>query len=550
MTQPPSPVAEAPVVPFPERMRLTCRNWAAGEHATPMGVIVFYWVKYALLYIGGWALWVGFSRGETPLTSVSEWAFTPDAFRKAVLWSLLYESMGFGGSFGPMNARLWPPMGGALYFLRPGSTKLPLFPGVPVIGADTRGVVDVLLYAGFMGACVWALIAPTVTPALLLPVVVLTAVLGVLDKTTFLAARSEHFFTALVCLTVLSRNEPWVAACQAVWLGIWLWAGVSKMNHHFPSVIMVMMNNGPFFPRALKRRLFRSFPDDLRPSSFAVGMARMGTLTELSIPLLLVLSPSPEITFVALCIMTVFHGYIALNNPSGMPIEWNIAMVYGGWFLFGMHPDASLAALLGHPALLAFLVVVMLAIPAYGNVVPSRVSFLLAMRYYAGNWAYTIWLFRGDSAKKLAALKKPTGTLREQLEKLVPDESERQKTLNMTPAHRFLHLEGRPLHDALPHAAPNLDEVEWMDGEVIGGAIIGWNFGDGHLNGAQLLANVQRQCGFESGELRVVAIEGQPLFGSSMAWQVHDAKDGLVAEGQTEVAAMHERQPWALRSAG
>ena len=52
------------------------------------------------------------------------------------------------------------------------------------------------------------------------------------------------------------------------------------------------------------------------------------------------------------------------------------------------------------------------------------------------------------------------------------------------------------------------------------------------------------------GELRVVAIEGQPLFGSSMAWQVHDAKDGLVAEGQTEVAAMHERQPWALRSAG
>ena len=77
MTQPPSPVAEAPVVPFPERMRLTCRNWAAGEHATPMGVIVFYWVKYALLYIGGWALWVGFSRGETPL-SASGMLWAPD----------------------------------------------------------------------------------------------------------------------------------------------------------------------------------------------------------------------------------------------------------------------------------------------------------------------------------------------------------------------------------------------------------------------------------------------------------------------------------------
>jgi hypothetical protein len=29
------PIAEAHRAPFPERMRLTCRNWAAGEHATP-----------------------------------------------------------------------------------------------------------------------------------------------------------------------------------------------------------------------------------------------------------------------------------------------------------------------------------------------------------------------------------------------------------------------------------------------------------------------------------------------------------------------------------
>ena len=225
-------------------------------------------------------------------------------------------------------------------------------------------------------------------------------------------------------------------------------------------------------------------------------------------------------------------------------------MIYGGWFLFGMNPDASLAALLAHPALLAFLVVVLLAIPAYGNLVPSRVSFLLAMRYYAGNWAYTIWLFRGESAKKLAALRKPTGTLREQLEKLVEDEDERNKTLHMTPAHRLLHLEGRPLHDALPHAAPNIDEYEWMDGEGIGGAIIGWNFDDGHLNGRQLLESVQRQCGFESGELRVVAIEGQPLFGKTMAWEVYDAHDGLIAEGESEVAAMQERQPWEIGVGG
>ena len=49
---------------------------------------------------------------------------------------------------------------------------------------------------------------------------------------------------------------------------IWFWAATSKVNQPLPqSVIMVMMNNGPFFPKWLKKRLFASYPDDLRPSA-------------------------------------------------------------------------------------------------------------------------------------------------------------------------------------------------------------------------------------------------------------------------------------------
>ena len=43
----------------------------------------------------------------------------------------------------------------------------------------------------------------------------------------------------------------------------------------------------------------------------------------------------------------------------------------------------------------------LLLLPLLGNLVPSRVSFLVAMRYYAGNWAWNAWLFRGDSHEKL-----------------------------------------------------------------------------------------------------------------------------------------------------
>ena len=83
-------------------------------------------------FVGGWAFFVSFSAGYPGFTRPTEWAFTPTAFQKAIVWAILYEILGFGCSMGPMNARFKPPIGGFLYFLRPGTTKLPLFPGAPI----------------------------------------------------------------------------------------------------------------------------------------------------------------------------------------------------------------------------------------------------------------------------------------------------------------------------------------------------------------------------------------------------------------------------------
>jgi hypothetical protein len=274
-------------------------------------------------------------------------------------------------------------------------------------------------------------------------------------------------------------------------------------------------------------------------------MARAGTLTEYSLPFLLLASAGqPTLTALCLALMAAFHGFIALNNPSGMPIEWNILMVYGGIFLFGIHPEASLSALASMPWLLAFLLFWLVAVPALGNVFPSRVSFLLAMRYYAGNWAYNIWLFRKGSARKLQKLTKASGTLREQLETLLPDREAVEVACAFSLAHRFMHLEGRPLLEALPLAVDDIDDYEWLDGELASGVVLGWNFGDGHLNGLQLLQAVQRQCVFEEGELRVVMVESQPLFGRTMQWRIADAAKGVFREGETEIAPLRALPPW------
>jgi hypothetical protein len=530
--------------PFPERVRLVCHTWAAQIQPTPKSVMALYWAKYLFFYIGGWAAFQSFNANYPGFLSPLQWGFTGTAFQKAVVWSIFYELCGFGCGWGPMNGRFKPMFGGFRHFLRPGTTKLPPFPGMPVLGGIQRSGLDVALYAANQLLLLRALVAPELTPALLVPNVVLIPLLGLTDKTLFLAARAEHYYVALFCITAAMTRGPWIPFCKLVWCFIWFWAATSKLNHHFPSVIQVMMNNGPFFPKSIKKRLFASYPDDLRASSLAAVMARMGTLTEYAIPFLLAANLGPWVTVPMLLVMVSFHGFIAINNPSGMPIEWNILMIYGGITLFGFHPEASVLATGQMPLLLALVLFSMFVVPLYGNLVPSRVSFLLAMRYYAGNWAYNIWLFRKDAIGKLAKLVKNADTTRAQLTPMLPDPALVDVALSMSLAHRFMHLEGRPLLEALPRAVDRIEDYEWIDGEMVAGMILGWNFGDGHLNDESLLDAVQPQCGFAPGELRVVMVESQPLFGSTMRWKIVDAADGVLEAGETAIEPMRAVQPW------
>jgi hypothetical protein len=531
--------------PFPERLRLIIRTWAFQVNATPTAVYLGYVLKILLIYVGGWCFFCSFTPGMGSPFALGSWALTTIAFQKAVMWSLVYEGLGLGCSTGPMTGRFLPPIGGVLHFLRPGTTKLPFFPGLPIIGGTRRTWLDVGLYAVVFGLLFRALMSPDITPGMLLPIVVLLPILGFSDKTVFLAARGEHYYTALVCLAFMGFGDgAWIAGCKLVWVAIWFWAATSKLNRHFPTVICGMLTNSPFVPWSVKRKLYRGYPDDLRPSALAATIAHLGTVVEYTFPLLLLASGGGPLTPVALALMFSFHTFIAGNLPMGMPVEWNVMMVYGGFVLFGAFGEVPVATLTEAPALLVFLLGMLVAVPAFGNFVPSQVSFLMSMRYYAGNWAYSVWLFRGDSARKLDRLEKAIPLMRDQLARLIKDPDIVAMACLMTPAFRLIHLQGRVLHDLIPKAVDDARQYEWVDGEMVAGLALGWNFGDGHLHGEQLLDAIQEQCHFEPGELRVIIVESQPLGGSGNAWKIVDAATGTIAEGHTRIADIADLQPW------
>src|SRR5262249_41165437 len=152
------------------------------------------------------------------------------------------EGLGLGCGSGPLTGRYSPPFGGALYFCRPGTTKAPLFPGLPVLGGDRRTVLDVALYVLHYGFLARALLAPELQPSHFVPTLVLLPIRGITDRTLFLSARAEHYGVALGCF--LFAGE-WIAAAKVLWAAVWLWAATSKLNAHFPSVVAVMQSNSP-----------------------------------------------------------------------------------------------------------------------------------------------------------------------------------------------------------------------------------------------------------------------------------------------------------------
>lgn len=528
-------------LPFPERVKKVCQAWALQGFGAPAFTVVFYTLKI-LFYIWMWTVFCSYSAELVTTDTISEWWFSLEAMGKALLWTILIEVVGFGGASGPLTARYMPPLGAITYWLRPNTIKVPLFRFL----GDKRNILDILLYAALLYFLVVACIAPKVTPEVILPILILLPVLGVLDRAIYLAARADVWYPALfVYLFPLETG----GALKILWFGVWFWAAFSKLTPTFTSVVAVMICNSPFLKFDwLKKLLFKSYPEDLRLSNTAIYISHFGTVVEFVLPILLItgtlLGWPYEIMLFALIGMTAFHTFIFLNFPMGVPMEWNVIMVYGGWLLFGFSPDV-MPMDVANPLIIILCIVCVFILPLIGNFFPKYVSFLLSMRYYAGTWPYSIWLFKeGTKMSKLEPnIVKTSPDLRKQLG-FFYDKKTTDSILSRVISFRMMHLPSRALHETLPKAVDNIDDYYWIDGEFLAGEVVGWNFGDGHLHHEPVLASVQKRCNFESGELRVIMVESPQLHNGRMHWRIHDAKDGLIEDGYSSVYDLKEKMPW------
>ncbi len=549
-------------LPRATRLQVVTRHWVEHGFGTPYGANLLYLIKI-VLYVAAPAAIISLTPDLGALSRIGDWWTQPIVYQKVIIFTLVFEVLGLGCGSGPLTGRFIPPIGGFLYWLRPNTIRLPAWPDkVPFTRGDTRSIVDVALYAVALIGGVWALLSPghggsvTVTgdvglinPVLVGPTIVALALLGLRDKTIFLAARGEHYWLKLIVFFFPFIDQ--IAAFKIIMLGLWWGAATSKLNHHFPYVVSVMTSNNALLRSKLfnpvKRLLYLDPVNDLRPSWLPKMMAHVGgTTAEFLVPGILVfIAGGQPWRWFLIGFMVIFHLNILSNLPMGVPLEWNVFFIFSLFYLFG-HYGAIRAIDLRSPLLLAILIVALAVVPL-GNLFPEKISFLPAMRYYAGNWATSIWCFRAGAEDKMEAnIVKSSALVVNQLAKLY-DPATAEIMIDKTSAFRAMHAHGRALNGLLPRAlGGEVYEADYSvrEGEIVAGPLVGWNFGEGHLHNEQLLEAVQRRCHFDEGDVRVIILEGQPIHTQRQRYRIVDAKTGLIEAGYVDVADMLSRQPW------
>ncbi|GAB7146239.1 DUF3556 domain-containing protein [Mycobacterium riyadhense] len=541
-----------------EKIRPMARHWAEVGFGTPVALHLFYVVKVLLYILVAWLI-VFSTKGIEGFTDVRSWYAEPIVFEKVVLYTMLFEVIGLGCGFGPLNNRFFPPMGSILYWLRFGTIRLPPWPDrVPLTHGTKRKPADVALYALLLIMLVAALFTDGTGPVPelgttvgLLPVwqivviLLLLGVLGLRDKVIFLAARGEVYATLTV--TFLFGGVDMIVAAKLVFLAIWMGAATSKLNKHFPFVISTMMSNNPLFrPRFVKRMFFEKFPDDLRPGLLSRIFAHVSTFVEMWVPVVLFLSHSGWPLAAAATVMVCFHLGILTAIPMGVPLEWNVFMIFGVLSLFVGHARFGLTDV-KNPVPVVILFAVIAGIVIAGNMFPRKISFLPGMRYYAGNWDTTLWCVKPSGEDKIKrGIVAIASMPQAQLERFYGKERA-QIPVYLGYAFRAMNTHGRALFTLAHRAMAGHDEDDYIitDGERICSTAIGWNFGDGHMHNEQLIEAMQQRCRFEPGEVRIVLLDAQPIHKQTQQYRLVDAATGEFERGYVRVADMVTRQPWA-----
>ena len=171
------------------------------------------------------------------------------------------------------------------------------------------------------------------------------------------------------------------------------------------------------------------------------------------------------------------------------------------------------------------------------------------MRYYAGNWATSQWLFRKDSGAedKLdeAIVRSPRRSWSSSSTQLYDARHWPSCCSRKGLAFRSMHSHGRALNGLVTRAVDDLEAYHVREGELISRRRERLELrrrppprrAAARGRAGALPVRARASCA-------IVTLESQPAHVQRQHYRIYDAATGLIEEGYVEVADMVARQPW------
>jgi hypothetical protein len=558
---PPVDLDEFATIPFIPRMKLLMLHWVHAGFGTPKQTVTFYVWKIFFYALFGLIIAGAFTAG-LEFNDIGGWWDEPILYQKLMIWTVLLEILGLAATCGPMAFHFDPPIGGVLYWWQQDTLRVPPYPRWLAFTRGNRrtpwdtGLYKLIVFWLIMmlflsGKPVDGLPGDTagIMPQWALVVYCgLILLMGLRDKIVFLSSRAEQYVPTMLAFGLMSNFVDMIVAAKIFIVVIWMGAGFSKLQHGFSSTVAIMAQNSPWnvFPK-FRLKTVKDYPNDLRPSKLTHLLAHVGgTICELVMPLVLLFSPWPELTWVAIISMWMLHTFIISTIPLAVPLEWNVFFMFVAGFLFAnFHAGDGYGVGDMDPVLLAIVVTAALFPIVLGAFKPQYVSFLVGMKQYAGNWASATFSLRDKEKEDRInqRIVKAADNQIDQIEPLFgPEISE--IFLQKAVAFRMMHPMGRMHISGLMCHVDSLDDRIQREGEFLSNVLTGWNFGDGHCLDERLIAAWQERCQYEPGDVVAVFTESQPAFSKIVQYRVIDAALGTVEKGWYHNDDAYNTQPW------
>ncbi len=558
---PPVDLDEFAKIPFFERMKLLQLHWVEQGFGTPKQTGTFYAWKIFYYALFGLIVAGAFTKG-LEFNNIAGWWDEPILYQKLMVWTILLEIMGLAATCGPLAFHFDPPIGGILYWWQQDTLRVPPYPNhVPLTKGTRRTPWDTGLYKLILASLLLLLfLSPEPIKGMpegsagvypqwaLLIYCGLILLMGLRDKVVFLSSRAEQYVPTMLCFALFSNFVDMIVAAKIFIVIVWMGAGFSKLQHGFSCTVAIMVQNTPWVVwDKFRKATVRDYPNDLRPSKLTHLMAHVGgTTCEMVMPLVLLFSPWPWLTWIAIVSIWMLHTFIISTFPLAVPLEWNVFFMFCAGFLFANFPAGN-----GYgvgdmePVLLVTVICAALAPIILGALKPQYVSFLVGMKQYAGNWASATFSFRDKSMEDRIneRIVKSADNQIDQIEPLFGKEIS-EVFIQKAVAFRMMHPMGRMHISALMRHVDSLDDRVQREGEFVSNVLTGWNFGDGHCLDERLIAGMQERCQYEPGDVVIAFTESQPAFSKKVQYRVIDAALGCVEKGWYHNDDAANEQPW------